>query len=141
MLRLIGEALRIVAIPGSLLMTLLWCIIAFVVYPWLVLADSVGTTGAYEEASLVALGLAIVSAVGFLLAGGAFGKCRPRWIVGAALIAGHAVAACRLELYRPPLEDRAFLFLSCQVVSIVLIIVGTASGVAEPGRKGASVNS
>lgn len=128
-----GAALQIVATMTSLVLTPLWCVIAFVVYPWIVLADSVGTTGPYEEASVVALGLAIVSAVGLLLAGGAFRNRRTRWIVAAVLIAGHAVAAWRLELYRHPLEMQALLFLSVQMVSIAVLIVGAAWGLPGAG--------
>jgi hypothetical protein len=124
--------LQIVATVVGLVLTPLWCVIAFVIYPWLVPADSVGFTGAYEEASVVALGLAVVSAVGLLLAGGAFRTRRTRWIVATVLIAGHVAAACRLELYRYPLEERGLLFLSAQLVSVAVVIVGAAWGLPEP---------
>src|SRR4051812_4731402 len=98
--KLVSETLRILAIFAGLALTLFWCVIAFTIDFF----DFVGIS-AYEQASRVAYGLAVVSAVGFLIAGGIFGDRRVRWVVAAVLISGHTVIACYLNLYRNPYEN------------------------------------
>jgi hypothetical protein len=128
----LAKALQFLATLTGLGLTPLWCVVAFLIFPWIVPADSVGATGGYESASRVALGLAVVSAASAVLASGIIAGPRSRWAVAAALLAGHTAAACYLYPY-PELSDRrAVVCLACQGVSVAVILIGAACGLPEP---------
>jgi hypothetical protein len=130
--RKLREALQSVAVLAGLGLTPLWCVVAFLLFPWIVPADSVGGAGVYETASRVALGLALVSFGSVVLASGVFASQRSRWTVAAVLLAGHTVATCYLYPH-PDLFDRlAVVCLTCQGVSVAVILIGAACGLPEP---------
>jgi hypothetical protein len=130
--RKLVKALQFVAVLAGLGLAPLWCVVAFLLVPWIVPADSVGAAGGYGPASRFALGLALVSLASVVLASGVFANRRSRWAVAAVLLASHTLAACYLYPY-PELSDRgAVVCLTCQEVSVGLILIGAVCGVPEP---------
>jgi hypothetical protein len=130
--RQLGKALQFAAVLAGLGLTLLWCVVAFLLVPWIEPADSVGAAGVYAVASRVALGLALVSIASVVLASGTFANWRSRWAVAAVLLASHTVAACYLYPYPELSDPPAVVCLTCQGVSVAFILIGATCGLPEP---------
>jgi hypothetical protein len=124
----LAKALQILAVLAGWVLTPYWCVMAFVLFPWIVPADSLGADRKYEIASRVALGLAIVSAASVLLASGIFANPRRRWTVATLLLAAHAGTACYLYPYREISDPRGIYCMVCQGVSVAVIVIGAFFG-------------